>query len=87
MADPNYTVSYTGSARRELRRLSREMQRRVQGAVEALGREPRPQGCVKLTGSPYWRIRVGQYRVIYEIEDDRLVVVIIRVRHRREAYR
>ena len=55
--------------------------------MEALAEKPRPEGCSKLTGREAWRIRVGDYRVIYEIHDDRQVVIIVVIRHRKDAYR
>ena len=55
--------------------------------IEALPDNPRPPGCLKLSGQEYYRIRQGDYRIIYEIHDDRLVVTIVRVRNRRDAYR
>lgn len=88
MGPPAYTVEIIGAARRELRRIDRTQQDRLRAAIRALARNPRPQGCRKLTGAEdLYRIRVGDYRVIYQIEEDRLVVLVIRIRHRREAYR
>lgn len=60
---------------------------RVLAAIRALADEPRPPGCIKLTNRDRWRIRVGVYRVIYEIEDKRLVVTVLEVGHRRDVYR
>jgi mRNA interferase RelE/StbE len=88
MTAQTYTVSILGAARRELRRIARDEQDRLRAAIRSLAVNPRPAGCVKLTGSDdLWRIRVGNYRVIYQIEDERLMILIVRVRHRREAYR
>ena len=57
-------------------------------AVEALGNDPRPHGSVKLAGEDnFWRIRIGQYRVVYRIDDERLLVLVVRVAHRKDAYR
>lgn len=57
-------------------------------AIEALEENPRPSGCVKLAGDEnLYRIRVGDYRIVYEIRDSVLIVTIIKVRHRREVYR
>jgi mRNA interferase RelE/StbE len=71
-----------------LARLSRELHDRIITAIQGLAENPRPQGCRKLTGSQSdWRIRMGDYRVIYEIADEIRVVRVHRVRHRREAYR
>lgn len=67
---------------------SPEIHDRVIGAIQGLGTNPRPFGCRKLAGSKNdWRIRVGDYRVVYEIADEIRVVRINRVRHRREVYR
>ncbi len=61
--------------------------RRVLMAIKALADSPRPPGATKLRGEDLWRIRVGDYRVVYAVEDQRLVVTIVRVGHRREVYR
>lgn len=83
-----YVLTFATSARRELQKLERELARRVLGKIEELSREPRPAGCRKLEGgSGLWRLRVGEYRVLYSIDDHDRVVDIIAVRHRREAYR
>jgi mRNA interferase RelE/StbE len=83
-----YAVSFRRSAEKDLRKLDGVTQRRVLKAVEGLAREPRPSGCRKLEGGEdAYRIRVGDYRVIYTIEDLVRVVAIERVRHRREVYR
>jgi mRNA interferase RelE/StbE len=55
--------------------------------LELLRDDPRPPGSVKLSGMEYYRVRQGDYRIIYEIEDNRLIVVVIKVGHRREIYR
>lgn len=55
--------------------------------ILALADKPRPVGCEKLSGQPRYRIRQGKYRILYEIEDDRLVIVVVKVGHRRDVYR
>jgi len=83
-----YRVLLESAAEKDLRRLSSEMHDRVIVAIHALATNPRPHGCRKLFGSKNdWRIRVGDYRVIYEIADEIRVVRVNRVRHRREVYR
>lgn len=83
-----YRVLLERAAEKDLARLSSEVHDRVILAIQRLGRNPRPPGCRKLTGSKNdWRIRVGDYRVVYEIADEVRVVRINRVRHRREVYR
>ena len=75
-----------GAEKENLARLSSEIHDRVIAAIQALSTNPRPPGCRKLVGSKHdWRIRVGDYRVIYEIADEIRVVRVNRARHRREA--
>ena len=75
-------------AEKDLRRLAAEVFQRVIAAIEALAHDPRPEGCKKLKGAgDDWRIRVGDYRVLYDIDDGNQVIRIMRIRHRREAYR
>ena len=83
-----YRILLERKAERDLRRLSTEMHGRVIAAIQRLGLNPRPPGCRKLTGGKNdWRIRVGDYRVVYDIADEIRVVRVNRVRHRREVYR
>jgi mRNA interferase RelE/StbE len=83
-----YRVLLERAAEKDLARLSSEIHNRIIPAIQALATNPRPPGCRKLAGSKHdWRIRVGDYRVIYEIADEIRVVRINRVRHRREVYR
>ena len=65
-----------------------DIARRVLSKIESLAQEPRPRGCKKLRGpSRLWRVRVGEYQIIYEIDDRQRVVGVVIVRHRREVYR
>ena len=83
-----YRVFLAPSAEKDLGRLSAAIHDRVIAAIQRLARNPRPPGCRKLVGADNdWRIRVGDYRVIYEIADALRVVRVNRVRHRREVYR
>lgn len=83
-----YTVRILKKAKKELKSLHPEIHDRILEALIELRRNPRPHGVKKLKGADdLWRIRVGDYRVIYQISDRELVVLIIRVRHRSEAYR
>ena len=85
---PRYAVYFKPSADRQLRKLPRDVQRRIVAAVDALADNPRPPGVVKITGDDNLRrIRVGDYRIVYEIHDDRLIVLVIRVAHRKDVYR
>ena len=83
-----YRVLLERGAEKDLSRLSSEIHDRVITAIQALANNPRPPGCRKLAGGKNdWRIRVGDYRVVYEIADEIRVVRVNRVRHRREVYR
>lgn len=83
-----YVLEFTTSAARELRDLDRQHQRRITEKVIALCEDPFPPGSKKLKGQPeHFRIRVGDYRVIYRIDGKRVVIVIVRIGHRREVYR
>ena len=83
----DYSITFARSARKELESLSASLVQRIFPRIEVLAREPRPKGCRKLRGEKaLWRIRVGDYRVIYAVYDDREVVDIIAIRHRRDAY-
>ena len=83
-----YKVLFKPSADRALQKLPHDVQRRIVGEVSMLAHDPRPAGTGKLAGDDnLWRIRIGNYRVVYEIHDDRLVVVVLRVAHRKDVYR
>lgn len=82
-----YRIEVRPAAARQLRKLDPQTARRVQGVIALLADDPRPPASRPLTGRPVWRVRVGDYRVIYTIEDDRLVVVVITIGHRRDVYR
>lgn len=83
----SYTVTLLPRTGRDLASLPPGDYARVRDALRALAADPRPPGCVKLTTREGWRIRVGEYRVIYEIADGQRVVTVLRIRHRRDAYR
>jgi mRNA interferase RelE/StbE len=77
----------TSSAERELKKLSGQLIERIVLRLEALASNPRPPGCKKLkSGDREWRIRVGDYRVVYTIDDAKLLVEVTRIRHRSEVY-
>jgi len=83
-----YEVHLERAAERDLRRLPPELFHRIIARIRALAENPRPPGCRKIVGSASdWRIRVGDYRVVYEIDEQANAVKVFRVRHRREAYR
>jgi mRNA interferase RelE/StbE len=82
-----YTIRITRAAQKELDSLSSVAQTRVRAAIDALADDPRPNSATQLRGSTAWRMRVGDYRVVYDIDDIDLVVTVIRVGHRRDVYR
>ena len=84
---PAYTVQVARPAEKLLRRLPQDLLRRLQKAIDALGENPRPAGAVKLTGYDLYRVRVGDWRIVYAIHDDVLIVVVIEVAPRGGAYR
>ncbi len=86
--DMTYRVSLTPTAARQLRKFDPHARRRIQAVLELLAVEPRPPAATRLVGgSGEWRVRTGDYRVVYDIEDDKLLVLVLRVGHRREIYR
>lgn len=83
-----YQVVVERSAEKDLKRLASEIRPRIAKVLESLGETPRPPGSLKLSGSANdWRVRVGDYRIIYEIADEIRIVRINRIRHRGEVYR
>lgn len=88
MSQVTYQVLLAKSATRELQRLPSKTQDRIIEALEDLEQNPRPQGCKKLAGSSHlWRIRSGDYRILYEIDDNKRIVDVNAIRHRSDAYR
>lgn len=85
---PRYTILFRPSALRDFRKLSRDLQARLTPKIDALAHNPRPAGAEKLTGSENeYRIRVGDYRILYEIQDASLLLYVFRFAHRREVHR
>ncbi len=86
MAD--YDITFARSARRELAGMERKTAQRILRRIEDLADDPRPPGCRKLQGGgELWRIRLGEYRVVYSVDDGAGIIDIIAVRHRRDVYR
>jgi len=83
----NYVVNLTPAAARQLRKFDPPTRRRLQAVIELLADEPRPSAATRLVGGAgEWRVRTGDYRVIYEIHDAELLVLVLRMAHRREIY-
>ena len=84
----NYQVIISAPAKRNLKKLSYSLQKRIEAKIAALSTNPRPAGVKALKSSDnLLRLRVGEYRVVYKVEDKRLIVIVIQVGHRREVYR
>lgn len=82
-----YSISYVPSAAKTIRKLDKPTARRLLDAIGGLAGDPRPPGCIQLKGGGgEFRIRVGDYRIVYEVQDDELVVLVLRLGHRREVY-
>ena len=85
---PEYSIRFARSARKELEHLDASVVSRIFPKIEALAENPHPPGCRKLQGlEDLWCIRVGHYRVVYQVLDDEQMIDIIAVRHRSQAYR
>jgi len=82
-----YEVQLLPAAVRSLRKLPPEAKRRIQAVIDLLADDPRPPAAKKLVGRAEWRVRTGDFRVLYRIDDGVLVVVVVDLGHRREIYR
>ncbi len=83
----SYQIQFKKSAAKEFQGLSLELKKRIGEAIDLLILNPRPDGVVKLKGDNYlYRIRIGDYRVVYEIDDNQKTIMVMRVRHRRDVY-
>lgn len=83
-----YKITFAPSAAREFKKLPKELQQRLRPAIDSLATEPRPPGVIKLTGqADLYRIREGDYRIVYTVEDGVLVVLVVAIGDRKEIYR
>ena len=88
MATKRYSIEFTPTALRDLESLPRDAQKRIGKKIDTLAQNPRPAGVVAIKGGDsLLRLRVGFYRVIYRVEDDLLVILVVRIGHRKEVYR
>lgn len=85
MSDRRYRIELASAAERELRKLPADAAARLRGPILALGADPRPLGASALTGTPFLRLRVGDLRVVYLVDDERRLVVALRVARRAES--
>lgn len=85
---PDYQIVFSSTARKELEIIDNSFVQRILRKIESLAANPRPSGCEKLKGQEnLWRIRVGNYRIIYSIYDSKHLIDIVLIRHRKDAYR
>jgi mRNA interferase RelE/StbE len=82
-----YRIEISRRAAKAVTSLDKPLRRKILAAIDALSGNPRPVGCKKLSGQQAWRIRVGDYRIIYEIHDQVLLIIVVDIGHRREIYR
>ncbi len=82
-----YSLFILPRAQKELAQLNSVACVRVRDAIRELAGDPRPPGCLKLTGRDGWRLRVGDFRVVYEIDDKQRIVIVFHIGHRRDVYR
>ena len=82
-----YRIDYAPAAAKQLRKFDREIYVRIRPVIDALGDNPRPSGCTVLTVEKRYRIRVGDFRIVYEIHDSRILVLVVRIGHRSNVYR
>jgi mRNA interferase RelE/StbE len=88
-ARPAYRIEFRPGARRQFKKLPKDIRKRITASIDALAADPRPRGSVKMSGieDDTYRIRVGAYRIIYSIFDDILLVLVVKIGHRKEIYR
>lgn len=82
-----YRIELRPAAVRALRQVDRQHRDRIRGAIELLAADPRPPAARPLRGRPGYRVRVGDYRIVYTVEDDVLLVIVVTLGHRRDVYR
>jgi mRNA interferase RelE/StbE len=83
-----YKIIIDDDALKELGTLPKKVQRQIAAKIDALANNPRPTGCEELKGRPeLLKIRSGDYRIIYKVEDDRVLILVVRIRHRKDVYK
>lgn len=83
----SFEIRFRKSVAKDLRRIPNKDLKRILKRIESLSADPRPPGCEKLSAQERYRVRQGVYRILYEIHDRHLVVVVVKIGHRREVYR
>jgi mRNA interferase RelE/StbE len=82
-----YEIFFRESVWKELRKVPKADLKKILSRIEQLGNDPRPMGCEKLTGHELYRVRQGNYRIVYSIQDNELTVWVVKVGHRKDVYR
>lgn len=82
-----FGIEFSAQAKKRGDKLPQDIKRRVIKALRALAQDPYPPQAHRLAGSDYYRMRVGDYRIIYEVQEERLLVLVIRIGHRKDVYR
>lgn len=83
----SYRIVIKRSAAKEIEKVTLKDRRRIIGKIKELAHEPRPVGSKKLSGQEKYRVRQGDYRILYQIEDGRLIITVVKVAHRRDVYK
>ena len=83
----SYSIIVRKSVYKDIKGIPKDDVRRILACIAALADDPRPPGSKKLSGQERYRLRQGDYRILYEIEDDKLIICVVKVRHRRDVYR
>lgn len=81
-----YSVQFTSSAQKELKRIPKKDQIRIITRIQELSKDPRPVQSKRLTNEEKYRVRQGNYRILYQIKDKELIIVLVKIRHRKDAY-
>lgn len=88
MSEENYSIEFLRTALKELSKLPKDIQQRIAAKIDELKTNPHPPGVIALkNGDGRLRLRVGDYRVIYRIESDRLIIIVVKIGHRRNIYK
>lgn len=83
----NYSVSFKKSVAKDLRAMPNKDIKRILERIDSLAENPRAEGCIKLSGQERYRVRLGVFRIVYEIRDSELIVMVVKVAHRSEIYK
>ena len=83
----NYSLAFKKSVAKDLRNIPNKDVKRILTCIESLCENPRAEGCIKLSGQERYRIRQGVYRVVYEIKDSELIILVVKVAHRSDVYK